>query len=119
MLADAPARPRYIAELTGARPTHGGPGRRDDEGGLRVVVDRSTRPAGESTHVEVGLVAKAYTMLPLFVAKRRGFFAGEGIDCNSEVLGASAPVTAALKSGAIQFSPTTPEGTLLDRANGG
>lgn len=70
-------------------------------------------------HVEVGLVAKAYTMLPLFVAKRRGFFAQEGIDCNYEVFGASDPVTAALESGAIQFSPTTPEGTLLDRANGG
>lgn len=78
--------------------------------------DHTDQPA---THVDVGLVAKAFTMLPLFAAARRGFFAGEGIECAYEALGSPDRVTEALMDGRIEFSPTTPEGALLDRAGGG
>jgi NitT/TauT family transport system substrate-binding protein len=70
-------------------------------------------------HLEVGLIAKAFTFLPLFAAKRRGFFGSHAIDCEYTVVGAPDPVTDGLKSGRFQFSPTTPEGTMADRASGG
>ena len=70
-------------------------------------------------HVEVGLIAPAFMLLPLFAAKRRQFFERHGIDCHYAVLGAPDPVTEGLKAGRLQFAPTTPDGALADRAAGG
>ena len=69
--------------------------------------------------IDVSLIAPAFTFVPLFTAKRRGFFNRFGIDCNYEFVGAGDAVTEALKAGSIQFAPTTPEGALADRAAGG
>jgi NitT/TauT family transport system substrate-binding protein len=79
----------------------------------------SANMADQLEHVEVGLIAKAFTFVPLFAAKRRGFFDRHRIDCHYEVLGAPDAVTEGLKAGRLQFAPTTPEGTLADRAAGG
>ena len=62
--------------------------------------------------VEVGLIAPAFTFLPLFAAARRGFFERYGIDCRYGFLGSGDAVTEALRGGGVQFAPTTPEGTL-------
>jgi ABC-type nitrate/sulfonate/bicarbonate transport system substrate-binding protein len=79
-----------------------------------------TQPGSERvTRVDVSLIAPAFTFVPLFAAKRRGFFDRYGIDCNYEIVGSGDAVTEALQAGRIQFAPTTPEGALADRAAAG
>ena len=71
------------------------------------------------TRVDVSLIAPAFTFVPLFAAKRRGFFERHGLDCNYEFVGSGEAVTEALKAGRSLFAPTTPEGALADRAAAG
>jgi ABC-type nitrate/sulfonate/bicarbonate transport system substrate-binding protein len=69
--------------------------------------------------IDVSLIAPAFTFVPLFAAKRRGFFERRGVDCVYEYLGSGDAVTDALRTGRIQLAPSTPEGALADRAAGG
>ena len=69
--------------------------------------------------IHVGVVSKAFVYLPLWVGQRRGIFQALGLDVTAEVLGSGDNVTAALKTGAAQIGMTTPEGAIIDRANGG
>lgn len=72
-----------------------------------------------SEHVDVSLIAPAFTYVPFFAAKAQGFFDRNGISCGYDFVGSGDLVTEALKAGKIQFAPNTPEGTLKDRAEGG
>jgi ABC-type nitrate/sulfonate/bicarbonate transport system substrate-binding protein len=69
--------------------------------------------------IAVSLIAPAFTFVPLFAAKRRGFFERRGIDCVYEFVGSGDAVSEALRTGRIQLAPNTPEGALADRAAGG
>ena len=69
--------------------------------------------------IDVSLIAPAFTFVPVFAAKRRGFFERRGIDCVYEFVGSGDAVTERLQTGRVQLAPNTPEGALADRAAGG
>jgi ABC-type nitrate/sulfonate/bicarbonate transport system substrate-binding protein len=69
--------------------------------------------------IDVSLIAPAFTFVPLFAAKRRGFFERRGIDCAYEFVGSGDTVTERLQTGRVQLAPNTPEGALADHAAGG
>src|SRR5262249_53300869 len=75
--------------------------------------------AASVERIDVSLIAPAFTFVPLFAARRRGFFERRGIDCVYDFVGSGDAVTDALRTGRIQLAPNTPEGALADRAAGG
>ncbi|MEF2978076.1 ABC transporter substrate-binding protein [Subtercola sp. YIM 133946] len=72
-----------------------------------------------TVEVAASLIAPAFTYVPLFAAKRRGFFERNQLECAYDMVGSGDAVTEALIRGTIQFAPNTPEGVLADRATGG
>jgi ABC-type nitrate/sulfonate/bicarbonate transport system substrate-binding protein len=69
--------------------------------------------------ITAGVVAPAYVNVPLWVAQRRGFFAAEGLNVTSRVIGTTEGTTRALRDGDVVLALTAPEGTIADAAAGG
>jgi NitT/TauT family transport system substrate-binding protein len=64
----------------------------------------------------VGLVARIFNNLPVWVGQRNGHFADRGLAVHAEVLGGVGAVTEALRDGRVDIAIGTPESVLSDPA---
>ncbi len=60
-----------------------------------------------------------FNFLPVYVAERQGFFAGNGIETETTLLPSVDKATAAIKDGAADIAITPPEGAIRDAVAGG
>jgi ABC-type nitrate/sulfonate/bicarbonate transport system substrate-binding protein len=64
--------------------------------------------------LKVGLVARIFNNMPVWVAEDQGFFADAGLDASSEVLYGVGNVTEALRAARVDVAIGTPESVLAD-----
>jgi ABC-type nitrate/sulfonate/bicarbonate transport system substrate-binding protein len=69
--------------------------------------------------LRVGLISRTFFNVPFWSALDQGLFAAAGLEIEGEVLDSGSAATAALRSGAVQFTVGSPDGVLYDVADGG
>lgn len=69
--------------------------------------------------VSFGLIAPAVLFLPLWVAERKGFLAGHGVEASWTICGTTDATTQAVRKGAVDIIMNSPEGSIADRIEGG
>jgi NitT/TauT family transport system substrate-binding protein len=79
----------------------------------------SVHRLAENGDVSVGIVAPAYVCAPLWIAQRQGMLDRVGIGATAQICGTTDATTEAVRSGAVQFGLTAPEGAIADATTGG
>jgi len=69
--------------------------------------------------VSFGLIAPAVLNLPLYIAERKGFLAGLGVEASWTICGTTDATTEAVRNGAVDIIMNSPEGSIADRVAGG
>jgi ABC-type nitrate/sulfonate/bicarbonate transport system substrate-binding protein len=82
-----------------------------------AAVPSQAPPAAPRT-LQLGLVSRTFEVLPHWVAETQGFFAAEGVSPEATFAGASTTVIAALVSGQMDITTTSPGNAILTRQKG-
>ncbi len=69
--------------------------------------------------LRVGLISRTFFNVPFWSALENGLFEQAGLDIESEIFKSGHGATDALRSGATQFTVGSPDGVILDFADGG
>jgi NitT/TauT family transport system substrate-binding protein len=79
----------------------------------------STKSAPATTVVKVGLLREGTLTAPIYIAKDKGYFAEEGIDCQIVTFDAALPVSVAVVSGDLDVAVTAMTGGFYKLASQG
>jgi ABC-type nitrate/sulfonate/bicarbonate transport system substrate-binding protein len=69
--------------------------------------------------VSFGLIAPAVLNLPLYIAERKGFLGGHGVEASWTICGTTDATTEAVRTGAVNIIMNSPEGSVANCIEGG